>query len=111
MNKRFQQVQKRHFNNLALYIQSSCWFTTCSPTPPTLDACVGEAEEFLASLPAVHIQISIEVSSLRLPRTASSVSNPTAQTHPMAALVGIGLLRFRLFVLVDHVLAAWPVFA
>ena len=36
---------------------------------------------------------------------------PAAQTHPMANLVGIGLLQFRLFVLVDHVLAAWAVFA
>ena len=36
---------------------------------------------------------------------------PTAQTHPIATLVSIGLLQFRLFVLVDHVLAAWAVFA
>ena len=37
-------------------------------------------------MPAVHIQISIEDSSRRLPRTINS-SSPTAQPHPMKILV------------------------
>ena len=38
-------------------------------------------------MPAVHIQISMDNSYSRLPRTASKRTSPTAQTHPMAILV------------------------